>query len=65
MLEAVAERKRSDAILCDVANTRFSDRLIRRMGWESHKPERWHRNYIKRFYGKYPKLRLPLPTVPC
>lgn len=60
MLDAVAEIKRSDAILCDVANARFSDRLISRMGWQSHKPQRWHRNYIKRFYGDYPKLRLPL-----
>lgn len=62
MLDAVAKLKRSDAILCDVANARFSDRLISRMGWQSHKPQRWHRNYIKRFYGVYPELRLPLPA---
>jgi len=60
MLDAVAEIKRSDAILCDVSNVRFSDRLISRLGWVSHKPQRWHRNYIKRFYGEYPELRLPL-----
>lgn len=60
MLDAVAKLKRSDAILCDVTNARFSDRLISRMGWQSHKPQRWHRNYIKRFYGVYPELRLPL-----
>jgi len=61
MLDAVAELKRSDAILCDVTNARFSDRLISRLGWQSHKPQRGHRNYIKRFYGDYPALRLPLP----
>jgi len=60
MLDEVAKMKRCDAILCDVTNVRFSDRLISRMGWQSHKPQRWHRNYIKRFYGVYPDLQLPL-----
>jgi len=62
MLDAVAKLKQSDASLCDVTNVRFSDRLICRLGWQSHKPQRWHRNYIKRFYGEYPEQRLPLPT---
>jgi hypothetical protein len=53
-LDWVAEFKQTDALLCDAANNRLSDRLIRRFGWEPHKPSRWHRNYIKRFYGKYP-----------
>jgi hypothetical protein len=53
-LDDVAELKKSDALLCDAANTRISDRLIRRFGWQPHKPQRWHRNYIKRFYGEYP-----------
>ncbi len=61
LLDAVAEIKGTDAILSDVANTRFSDRLINRLGWQSHKPQRWHRNYIKRFYGQYPDTCLPLP----
>jgi hypothetical protein len=50
-LERIAELKRTDAIVCDAANTRVSDRLLARFGWEPHKPERWHRNYIRRFYG--------------
>ncbi|MBN1851965.1 MAG: hypothetical protein JW829_04545 [Pirellulales bacterium] len=58
VLDAIAQLKRSDAILCDVANSRISDRLLTRLGWESHKPQRWHRNYIKRFYGEYPKIEL-------
>lgn len=58
-LDAIAALKRSDAIVCDAFNQRLSDRLLRRMGWESHKPQRWHRNYIKRFYGKYPSVDLP------
>lgn len=51
-LEQVAELKRIDAILCDAANTRLSDRLLQRLGWEPHKPQRWHRNFIRRFYGQ-------------
>jgi hypothetical protein len=58
VLDAVAQVKRSDAILCDVWNRRISDRLLARWGWEPHKPQRWHRNYIKRFYGVYPQTRL-------
>ena len=27
-----------------------------RLGWEPHKPQRWHRNYIRRFYGTYPTV---------
>ncbi len=53
VLDSVAELKRSDAILCDAFNRRLSDRLLKRYGWEPHKPQRWHRNYIKRFYGEY------------
>ncbi len=54
VLEEIARIKRSDALLCDVASNRISDRLMRRWGWEAHKPQRWHRNFIKRFYGSYP-----------
>lgn len=53
-LDALAELKGADALLCDAANTRISDRLLARFGWTPHKPERWRRNYIKRFYGAYP-----------
>jgi len=53
-LDRLAELKRTDALLCDAANTRLSDRLLARFGWEAHKPQRWRRNFIKRFYGVYP-----------
>jgi hypothetical protein len=53
-LDAVAAIKRTDAIVCDVANMRLSNRLMNRWGWEPHKPQRWHRNFIRRFYGQYP-----------
>jgi hypothetical protein len=56
VLDAVAELKQIDAIVCDVANARISERLLHRLGWEPHKPERGHRNFIKRFYGKYPHI---------
>jgi len=52
-LDAIAELKRIDAIVCDAANMRLSDRLMERLGWEPHKPQRWHRNFIRRFYGEY------------
>jgi hypothetical protein len=58
VLDWVAELKHIDAIVCDAANIRLSDRLMTRLGWEPHKPQRWHRNYIRRFYGKYPQNRL-------
>lgn len=58
VLDAVAELKQTDAIVCDVANLRISDRLLERLGWEAHKRQRWHRNFIRRFYGHYP------PTTP-
>lgn len=53
-LDAIAELKRIDAIVCDARNLRLSNRLMARLGWEPHKPQRWHRNYIRRFYGTYP-----------
>ncbi len=58
-LDEVAEVKRTDALLCDAWNLRISDRLFARWGWEPHKPQRWHRNFIKRFYGHYPRARQP------
>ncbi len=54
LLDRIAEIKRTDALLCDVANSRISDRLLERWGWEAHCPQAWHRNFIKRFYGVYP-----------
>jgi hypothetical protein len=55
VLDTVAELKRTDAIVCDAANPRLSDRLLARLGWQPHKPQRWHRNFIRRFYGTYPQ----------
>jgi len=54
VLDEIARLKRSDALLCDVGNWRISTRLIARWGWKPHCPSRWHRHYIKRFYGEYP-----------
>ncbi len=53
-LDAIARIKQTDAILADVLNWRISPKILARYGWEPHKPSRWHRHYIKRFYGKYP-----------
>ena len=55
VIDEIARIKRSDAILCDVGNHRIGTRLLGRWGWEPHCPTRWHRHYIKRFYGQYPE----------
>jgi hypothetical protein len=54
VLDEVARIKKSDALLCDVSNWRITTKLIARWGWTPHNPSRFHRHYIKRFYGSYP-----------
>jgi hypothetical protein len=54
ILDDLARLKRSDAILCDVATGRISNRLLARWGWEPYPSGRRHRQFIKRFYGHYP-----------
>ena len=63
VLDEIARIKRSDAILCDAWNSRMSPRLLRRFGWEPHTNSRWHRNYIKRFYGEYPATALKVSAA--
>lgn len=63
VLDEIAEIKRADALLCEVANFRISDRLMARWGWAPHAPARWRRNYIKRFYGVYPARGADGPRV--
>lgn len=65
LLDEIARIKESDALLCDVANVRISDRLLARWGWEPHLQQRWHRHFIKRFYGEYPPplARLVQPAI--
>jgi hypothetical protein len=48
-LDELARLKGVEALLCDAANRRLSDRLLGRLGWTPHAPQRWHRNFIKRF----------------
>ena len=53
-LDEIARIKLSDAILCDAANWRLSTAIMARLGWQPHCPSRWHRHFIRRFYGIYP-----------
>jgi hypothetical protein len=53
-LDEIAYLKRSDALLCDLANFRITAPMMARHGWVPHCPSWWHRHYIKRFYGEYP-----------
>ncbi len=57
VLDEIAQIKQCDALLCDAANLRLTPRLLAREGWEPHTRSRWHRNYIKRFYGDYSQMR--------
>lgn len=63
VLDEVARVKCSDAIVCDAWNLRISARLLARWGWEAHLPSRWHRHFIKRFYGVYPAVPRPRAEV--
>jgi hypothetical protein len=54
VLDEIARIKHIDALLCDVTHSRLSERIMARFGWQPHKPQHWHRNFIKRFYGQYP-----------
>lgn len=58
VLDEIARIKRSDAVVCEVSNSKISDRLLERWGWESHVPNSRKRHFIKRFYGTYPKTPL-------
>jgi hypothetical protein len=55
ILDEVAHLKRSDALVCQAANLRLNDRFMKRFGWEQHTS--YPRNYIKRFYGRFPEHR--------
>jgi len=52
VLDEIARLRKVDALLCDLGNARISDRLATRWGWARLDPSR--RQYIKRFYGRYP-----------
>jgi hypothetical protein len=54
ILDEIARQKGSDALLCDVSNGRITPKLLGRLGWTPHSPSRFHRHFIKRFYGAYP-----------
>jgi hypothetical protein len=47
-LDEIARLKGTDALLCDAANLRLSDRFLARLGWVPHAPMKGHRNFIKR-----------------
>jgi hypothetical protein len=53
VLDEIARLKHSEAIVCQASNSRISDRLLTRWGWQPHTADRRSRNFIKRFYGDY------------
>lgn len=48
VLDEIARLKHADALLCDAANLRLSDRFLARLDWVPHAPMIGHRNFIKR-----------------
>ena len=63
VLDEIARIKRSDALLCDAANWRLSTAIMGRWGWQRHCPSRWHRYFIRRFYGVYPGQTAACPVL--
>jgi len=63
ILDEIARLKGSDAIVCEASNSRISDRLLSRWGWERHLEDRPRRHWIKRFYGQYPPPDEALPAL--
>lgn len=59
LLDQVAAIKGCEALLCDAANVRLTDRLMARHGWVRHAPSRWHRNFIRRLYEPPQAMELP------
>lgn len=58
-LDEIARLMHCQAIVAEVSNSRLSDRLLRRWGWQQHCLHWRGRHFIKRFYGTYP----PIPAV--
>jgi hypothetical protein len=55
-LDEIARLKQSAAIVSHVSNSRISDRLLQRWGWQQHCLNWPGRHFIKRFYGSFPRI---------
>lgn len=55
VLEEVARERQALAILAHVGNSRISDRILLRWGWEPHAARLGKHHWIKRFYDGYPQ----------
>lgn len=59
-LDRIAAIRGTDALVCEVSQSRIPAALCRRWGWEPHCADQvGFRHYIKRFYGEYPDHALP------
>lgn len=54
LLDWIAEKREVLATVCELSNVRISDRLMSRLGYQTHCPNLSGRHFIKRFYGKFP-----------
>lgn len=55
-LDNVAQIRGAAAIVTDVSNPLITERNLYRNGWQPHCEHLPGRNYIKRFYGDFPRL---------
>ena len=56
VLDEVARIQGAHALVAEATNSRLSDRLFARWGWQQHCLQLPGRHFIKRFYGDYPLL---------
>jgi hypothetical protein len=50
LLDEIARIQGSLIAVCHVTNSRISDRLLQRWGWEPHCPHWFGRHFIRRYY---------------
>jgi len=51
----IAEIRDVNAAVSELSNEKISDRLMDRLGWQTHCEHLSGRHFIKRYYGKFPK----------
>lgn len=65
VLDEIARRRGTLAVVAHVATSAISDRLLRRWGWQPHLRHWSGRHWIKRYYDGYASIDLAayLPTA--
>ncbi|MEM1228542.1 MAG: hypothetical protein AAGJ40_22850 [Planctomycetota bacterium] len=64
VLDEVARRRSSLAIVAHLTNQQLSDRLMTRLGWHRHMPHWPGRHFIRRFYDGHPDPKIDRYLTP-